>query len=423
MSHVVERNPHNRAPRVAVVAYCEYPWDPRVRREAEALVSHGYAVDAITVRPRSGRSASSLGGVTIHEVPLSIKRGGKARYAFQYLLFLLLSSVLLWRLRAKQRLSVVHVHSLPDFQVFCALPLRLMGTSVLLDLHEAMPEIVAARFHLDRTSGWVRLAVILEVVSCRFADHVITANDGIRSAIMARGVPSRKVSSVYNPADISGGQPNSDVIGELALPAGRLLVHSGGVNPERDLETLLRAIARLPAELNVYLIIAGEGEVTYISDLEDLAFRLGLANRVRFVGRISHERAVALMSRAAIGLVTLEANPLTEIAWPTRITEFAGLGKPLIVPQLGFVRRMLQEGALYYEPGNPASLARQIADALTAPARLADRVAKAREVCARFEPGRVRASLLAVYRALGAVHPVDGSMTNMATRESFVERS
>ena len=36
--------------------------------------------------------------------------------------------------------------SLPDFLVFAALPLKLAGVPVLLDLHEAMPEFFASRF-------------------------------------------------------------------------------------------------------------------------------------------------------------------------------------------------------------------------------------------------------------------------------------
>ena len=49
------------APRVAVVAYTEYPWDSRVRREAEGLVEDGYIVHAIVARPRSGPSATHIG--------------------------------------------------------------------------------------------------------------------------------------------------------------------------------------------------------------------------------------------------------------------------------------------------------------------------------------------------------------------------
>ncbi len=390
--------------RVAVVAYTEYPWDPRVRREAEALVDEGYTVHAITVRSRSGCSPANINGVSLHEVPLLIRRGGKARYIFQYAMFFLLSSAILWSLHVRHRFSLVHVHSVPDFQVFCGIPLRVAGTSVLLDLHEAMPEILAARFGLDEKSPSVRVAGVLEQLSCHFADHVIAANDGIRRAVIERGTPGDKVSVVYNPwiAEESQSNPTS-LLGELGMPRGQILVHAGGINPERDLETLLAAMARLPREMDVHLMVAGEGDSDYVADLERLALDLGIGKQVQFLGKLSHDRAVALMSLATVGIVTLEANPLTQIAWPSRVTEFAGLRKPLIVPRLSFLQETLQEAAQYYEPGNPDSLARELKAVLMAPDRLMEAVARAAEVCRRFEWGKMRDSLASVYRRLEGI--------------------
>jgi len=387
--------------RVAVVAYTEYPWDPRVRREAESLVYEGYTVHAITVRPRSGCSPTNINGVSLHEVPLLIRRGGKARYIFQYAMFFLLSSAILWGLHLRHRFTLVHVHSVPDFQVFCGIPPRVAGTSVLLDLHEAMPEILAARFRLDEKSPWVRVAAVLEQLSCHFADHVIAANDGIRRAVIERGTPGDKVSVVYNPWSAEESQSNpTSLLGELGMLRGQILVHAGGINPERDLETLLVAMARLPKEMDIHLIVAGEGDSDYVADLGRLARDLGIGKQVQFLGKVSHDRAIALMSLATVGIVTLEANPLTQIAWPSRVTEFAGLRKPLIVPRLSFLQETLQEAAQYYEPGNPDSLARELKAVLMAPDRLMEAVAKAAEVCRGFEWGKMRDSLASVYRRL-----------------------
>jgi len=387
--------------RVAVVAYTEYPWDPRVRREAEALVEDGYLVHVIALRPRAGASPVHLGGVHLHEVPLEVRRGGKIRYAYQYAMFLLLSTVLLLRLQLSSRFDLVHVHSLPDFQVFCALPLKMWRVPVLLDLHEAMPEIVAARFRNSPKALLPRVAAVLEQFSSRLADHVVVANDGIRAAVVSRGLPEACLTTVYNASNIPAQGPAPEEIrSRLGLPAGRLLVHAGGINPERDLETLLVAMARLPREMDIHLIVAGEGDSDYVADLGRLARDLGIGKQVQFLGKVSHDRAVALMSLATVGIVTLEANPLTQIAWPSRVTEFAMLRKPLIVPRLSFLRETLQEGAQYYEPGNPDSLARELKVVLMAPDRLMEAVAKAAEVCRGFEWGKMRDSLASVYRRL-----------------------
>lgn len=391
--------------RIAVVAYTEYPWDPRVRREAESLASEGFTVHVIAAEPRSGRSPDHLGGVHLHELPLPIRRGSKLRYAYQYTIFLLLSSAKLLALQMRQRFDVVHVHSVPDFLVACALPIRLAGSAILLDLHEAMPEILAARFHVHPGSMMFRTAVLLEQVSCRLASHVIVANDGIREAIVSRGVPEAHITAVYNAGDAPSALPDPDELRRrLNLPAGRLIVHAGGINPERDLGTLLRALALLPSEANLHLVVAGDGDAAYVSALHELAVDLGIERRVRFVGRLSHAEALALMSVSEVGVVTLASNLLTELAWPTRIAEFAHLGKPLVVPRLRFLYETLQEGARYYLAGNPASLADVLRELLLQPGAREPSIAKAAAICRGFEWSRMREVLLGVYRGVGGSH-------------------
>lgn len=321
-------------------------------------------------------------------------------YLYQYATFFLLTFVLLLHLHLRHRFSLVHVHSLPDFQVFAALPLRLSHAAILLDLHEAMPEILAARFALPPRNLWVLLATLSEAVSWRFADHVIAANEGIRSALIRRGVPQSRITAVYNPGDASISADPQTVRAELDLPPGRLIVHAGGINSERDIETLIRAFASLPDSVDAHLVLAGDGESAYISELTELAQRLGVAKRVRFTGKLSRERALALMSLSSVGVVTLEANPLTELAWPTRIAEFAHMRKPLIVPKLRFVWETLRDGAQFYHPGDPDGLAAELLSAIEAPARFEAAIDRAETICNRFESSRMRALLRAVYNGL-----------------------
>jgi len=387
--------------RVAVVAYAEYPWDPRVRREAETLVEDGYIVHVIALRPRAGASSPHLGGVHLHEVPLEMRRGGKIRYAYQYAMFLLLSTFLLLRLQLGSRFDLVHVHSLPDFQVFCALPLKLWRVPVLLDLHEAMPEILAARFRNSPNALLPRMAAFLEQLSSRFADHVIVANDGIRAAVVSRGVPEARLTTVYNVSDIPVRSPAPEEIRrQLGLPDGRLLVHAGGINPERDLETLVRAVAHLPADLDVHLILAGDGDPKYVDQLTRVADDRLVADRVQFVGKLNREEALALMALSEVGIITLQENPLTQLAWPTRIVEYADLRKPLVVPKLGFLSQMLGDGADYYMPGDAESLSLALSRAIRNPDRAESAVLKVQGICRRFDWTRMREVLRNVYRSM-----------------------
>ena len=385
--------------RVAVIAYTEYAHDMRVRREAETLVRGGYAVSVIATGLGSGLSSNRVGGVQLYELPLPIRRGGKARYLYQYVSFFLMSTALLFWLQIRNRFDLVHVHSLPDFQVFCAIPLRLGGVPVILDLHEAMPEILAARFQIERRSAWFRVAAALESISGRFANCIIVANDGIRNALVSRGMPSDRITAVYNVGDDPSEMTSPDELRhEIDLPSGELVVHAGGINPERDLETVISALSLLTPELEIHLVIAGNGDPEYIDSLRELASRFGISHRVRFVGRLSLAQAKSLMSLSSVGLVSLAKNALTELAWPTRIVEFAHLRKPLVVADLPFIHAVLGVGARYYRPGDPSSLAKELREMIQAPTDALERVVEAERICRKFGLQEMSRNLLGVYR-------------------------
>lgn len=385
--------------RVAVVAYTVFHTDGRVRKEAEVLASHGYEVHAITLSGGGASSIQEVGGVFIHPLSMGATRGGRLRYLYQYVVFFLTSSAVLFSLYRKRKFQAVHVHSLPDFQVFCALPLKLMRVSVVLDLHEAFPEILAARFRLHDSSLLVRLAVIAEQLSCKFADRIVVANDGIREAIITRGASPGHVTTAYNTPRLS-----SVLTAEVRNPdryrdySEHLLVHAGGLNRERDLETLLRTIPLLPA--GYHLVLAGDGDPRYVGRLQSLADDLGVGQRVHFVGQVPLEEARSLMSLASVGVVTLEDNPLTRLAWPTRIPEFAGLEKALVLPDLPFIRSVVRDGAVYYRPGDPRSLASMIEAAVANPERTAQRILEAKTICQELEHASILVRVPALYAEL-----------------------
>ncbi len=387
------------------MAYTEYPRDPRVRREAECLVADGYAVYVIALRPRSGAPTHGVDLAGLYELPLSLRRGNRIRYLYQYLMFLLLSTLLLFWINLRKPLDLVHVHSLPDFQVACSLPLRFRGKPVILDLHEAMPEIIAARFKLSDQSPLVKLARTAEQLSCRLAGHVIASNDAVRERVISRGCPAAHVSVIYNAwTPASGAADVEKLRTRLKLHDNRLLVHAGGINPERDLETLLRAFSRLPAESDLRLVIAGEGEPGYIRTLQELAGNLGVSDRVRFVGSLSLDSAQSLSSLSILGVVTLEDNPLTRIAMPTRVLEFVALRKTLVLPSLPYLQKVVGEAAYYYVPGDPESLALSIIDGLAHPVDAKQKAEKAALACSRFDWAINQPTFLSLCATMRAAH-------------------
>jgi len=334
-----------------MVAYAHYPQDPRIKREAQSMVRAGISVSIICLRDQGERARQMIEGVNVTRVPLTVRRGGRTRYLFQYLVFMLMVLANIRRVRASVPTTHVHVHSVPDFLVFVALPARVTGLRVILDLHEAMPELVAARFRTSPTSSIVALARAMELLSCMLAHDVITVNERIRSLLVQRGIPAKKLTVIFNSPAI-----------EFALPTGpgNRIVYAGGLNRERDIEVVIRAFSLVRAELGVPLFIYGRGEADYVARLERLIVDLGLRGRVEVREQVPYQLAIEEMARSIVGIVPYEHNPITEVAVPNKLFEFALARRPLVVADLPAIREVVGDAALYYSPGNPKDLAEKI---------------------------------------------------------------
>jgi len=388
--------------RVCHLVYAYFPADPRVRREVDALVAAGHEVDVICLRGDAEAVTESVEGIRVTRVPLQARRGGRVRYAFQYVLFFLLSSILLLGLYRRRRFQVVHVHSLPDFQVFCAWPLKLRHVRVILDLHEAFPEIVAARFHLRWGSPLIRLAMVVERLSIQFADRVITVNDTIKEVLSKRCGITDEIVVVMN-------TPDNRVlrIGDVAALRARLrlnsdptIVYVGGINPERDLGTLLRAVSMLHEHLRIQVVIVGYGDAEYIRSIRDLAAILPLANSVVFLPRIPPEEVLTHLALSSLGVVSYEENPLTQVAIPTKVFEYAAAKRPMVIPRLRALIALFGDHAETYRPGDPPSLASAIERILDNPIRAAEVVERASSILAKHSWQLMESRLLSLYIGL-----------------------
>lgn len=345
----------------------------------------GHELHVIAMRDRGECAYEAIEGVQVHRFPFPVERGSRVRYLFQYATFLLGATMMLLLLHIRRRFDVVHVHSLPDFQVFSAVFEKLSGARVVLDLHEAMPELLAARFHLPMESLLVNTVKAIEQISCLFADHVIVVNQSMQERLIAKGILGHKVSIVMNspPLEALTTTGLEGKARELGLVGFRAIVYVGGINRERDLETLIRAIAALPREWRVKLVIIGHGDVHFREHLLSVAAELGFAD-MEIRKRVPHSEAFSYMSLSELGPITYESNPLTQLSMSSKALEYVAAGKPLVISDLAGTRRLFGDAALYYRPGDPDDLARQLSRLLAEPELVGDLTARAKSVLEKY---------------------------------------
>jgi len=319
--------------RHCMIVHAYYPiGEPRVQREAEALLQAGYSVDVICLRQPGEPARQVVNGAMVYRMPVRRHKGwGAALQLLEYLAFFFLAAWQVSWLHLKHRYPTVQAHNLPDFLIFSTLLPRLTGARTILDLHDLMPEFYASRFKQGMNSQAARLVIWQEQISCRFAQRVITVSEPWRQTLISRGVAAEKTHVVMNLADTRIFQS-----GNLPRPAPspqelRLFYH-GTLAQRYGIDLILQAVARLQGELpGLSLTIHGRGE--FLETLQQLAGQLNLGDCVQFSSNYMpmEELPAFIARRAELGIVPYRRDIFTDGILPTKLMEYASLGIPAIV--------------------------------------------------------------------------------------------
>lgn len=313
--------------RICMVAYTFYEPDNRVRRYAETLVRRGDQVDAIVLRQPGQQSRTVVSGVNVYKIQgRKINEKMKIQYLFKLLLFLFKSASKLTQLHWQKKYDVVHVHSVPDFEVFATLFAKLSGARVILDIHDIVPELFAGKFKVGNDSLFFRLLLWVERISMAFADYVIVANHIWFRRLIERSVAPEKCSVVMNYPDpsiftfrkTSGGSSDRFIM----IYPGTLSIHQG-------LETAIKAVDLIKNEipdLEFHIYGKGTDEDYFIK----LVHKLKLEKKVIFRSVVPIQILPRLMADADLGVEPKLKRSFGNEAFSTKILEFMTVGIPVI---------------------------------------------------------------------------------------------
>jgi glycosyltransferase involved in cell wall biosynthesis len=349
--------------RIAIVTHSYFEEDPRIRREAEALIGAGWSVDVFALRRPDDARTGELGGASVTRLDVGRHQGASLPvYLWEYLSFLLRAGWALTRAHRRRRYTVIQVAAPPDPLVLAALPARLAGVPVILDLHEATPEFFRSRFPgaINRvTDGVLHLA---ERLSIELADLALSVNDARRERLLRLGYPARKLAVVTNGPSLARFRPEAHPSRPFMADGSLRLIYAGALTPLYELDVVLRAMARMHEErpgVRVVFDVYGRGDAE--ARLQSLAETLGLADRVTFHGRVPLDDVAAAIAAADIGLSPMRRDSFTEISLPTKILEYAAMNKPVIAADLPTARSEFPGTSLaWYSPGDAEGMAAAI---------------------------------------------------------------
>ncbi len=343
-----------------MVVHAYYEEDPRVRREAEAVVASGRDVDVFALRRDGFEREGMLDGVRVHRLDVQRHQGaGIGTYLLEYAEFAARALWALTRAHRRRHYALVQVASIPDALVFAALPLRLVGVPVILDLHEAMPEFFRMRF--PRASNRLVQAALVaqERLSIAMANAVITVNDALGDRLVALGVRQAKVTIVRNSPSLARFNAAAHPVRPFMADGTLRLVYAGGLSKIYEVEVAIAALALIKTrrpDLHAQLDLYGRdfGEVP----LREQAEALGLADRVVFHGRIPIDDVPGAVAAADIGIAPTRRTEFTDLSLSTKLFEYGAMGKPVVATRLPMVEATFPAGTVVmYDAGSAESMA------------------------------------------------------------------
>jgi glycosyltransferase involved in cell wall biosynthesis len=353
-----EHPPRGRQ-RVGMAVFSYYPDDPRVRREAEALVAAGMEVLVCCLCKPGQPAVETVRGVIVHRLPVVRKRGSPVRYVIEYVGFIVLALLRLARIHRTQALDVVHIHNMPDVLVAAAIVPRLSGARVILDLHDPMPEVFMTKYGMGTEHVVIRILQMLERWSIKCAHLVLTPNGAFRDIFVRRGCPAAKVAVVMNTPDpavfsLPGGVS--------AVPVARRkgefrLMYHGTIVERHGLDTALDALIFVRTTLpGVVLHVFGEGD--FVGPFLSRVRELSLESLVVYHGQVPLEVIAATIPSVDVGIIPNKRSVFTEVNLPTRIFEYLAHGKPVIVPRTRGINEYFDDSSLnFFDAGDANSLA------------------------------------------------------------------
>jgi glycosyltransferase involved in cell wall biosynthesis len=362
--------------RVAMVVHAVVPGDPRIARQADALLGAGYAVDVFCLRDPGESAEVTDGALRIVRLPVRRRFAGFAGHLAEYAAFTAAAGWRLTREHRRRRYRLVQVATLPDFLVVAAGALKLAGVTLLLDLHEDMPAFFDDRFASPALRPFRPLIRWTAQGSAAMANEVITVHEPLRMMAIARGVPATKIAVVMNSADERRFSPAA--FPRRAFMQGRQLrlIHASSLQRIYGLEVAVEALSRMPRGLPVRLDVYGEGP--YRPQIEAAIARTATGDRVTLHGRVPMDELPSLLAGSDAALVPSLPEPYLQYSLSTKLLEAVAMGVPVIASDLATFRVHFTDAAIRYVPGaDPQALADAIAELVREPAAAATRAAEA----------------------------------------------
>jgi glycosyltransferase involved in cell wall biosynthesis len=349
-----------------------------ILREVEALRRLGMNISTFTIRPAPPDQVLSAKDREAAETTVSIlpfrarQLGAHLRLALRapgaYLgtvrralelappglrgrlwqLFYFLEAVVLWNECRERGIRHIHVHL-----ANAAADIAMLAAEIGSRAEAERPW--SWSFTMHGPTEFYDLRHFRLVEKTRSARFVVCISDFARSQLMGLTDPEvwERLSVVHVGIPVEQFTRRAQMNGAGRAPS---ILYVGRLVPEKGQAVLLEAVAALAGRgEDVELLLAGEGRLR--PELEHEAERLGIADRVSFLGAVGQEEIRDLYERAAVFCLPSFAEGV-----PVVLMEAMAMGVPVVTTRIAGIPELIENGrsGLLVAPGRADELADSI---------------------------------------------------------------
>lgn len=242
----------------------------------------------------------------------------------------------------ENRLDIFHVHY--------AMPYAVTGFLARAMLGKGAPRLVTTLHGTDITLvGQDRSFYEVTRFGIESSDAVTSVSEFLRKETADELQVRRPIDVIPNFVDTAAHCPTRAYKDRQAFanPGERILLHTSNFRPVKRVSDVVRIVERVNREVPAVLLMAGEGPER--AQAQALARRLGIAERVRFLGQV--ESPVEITGMADVFLLPSELESFGLAA-----LEAMACGVPVVASNVSAIPEFASEAALLIDPRDAEQL-------------------------------------------------------------------
>jgi glycosyltransferase involved in cell wall biosynthesis len=348
--------------KVCMIVYSIYPFDARVRREAETLALSGnFEVTVLCLKEDSQPKSYYKENVKVKELNVRKYIGNnKLLYVLSHLRFFVKAFWACSKLFVMERIDIIHIHNMPNFLVFAAIIPKIFRKPVVLDMHDSVPDTFEAKF----TNGaklFFKILCLEERLSAWMSDKVICVNHVQKEVTVQRGIPSEKIYISMNVPDHRKFPKRENQHNPTHKKDDKFRVVYHGTFTERlGIDLAIEAIRKLKKQIpGLELHLWGRGD--YLDSLRSQCKDSGDEKLVFFRGMVPIERLSDVLAEMDLGIIPNRRSEATDLMLPVKLMEYIALEIPVIAPKLKAIQYYFSDQMVsFFAPGNIDEMAQAI---------------------------------------------------------------